>query len=152
MSICLIDTTVFCNIVGIPGRDQDRSRILRLLEEHIQDGTALLLPMAAIIESGNHVARSGDGSQRRQTAKRFVKHVLAAINGMAPWVATPFFEQDELRKWLACFPDHAMKGVGLADLSIIQEFARQCRQFPARRVFIWSLDKHLGGYNRPAKT
>ena len=38
-----------------------------------------------------------------------------------------------------------------ADLSIAKEFDRQCRLHPFRRVAVWSLDKHLALFDRPAK-
>ena len=151
MSICLIDTTVFCNILRVPNHDQQGSEVTEQLKHLIQQHVTLLLPMATIIETGNHVARSGSGRQLRAAARRFVEQVLAAIDGHAPWTPTPFFEQDELRQWLGEFPDSAMAGVGLADLAIRKEFDRQCRLHPWRRVFIWSLDGHLAAYDRPAK-
>jgi len=151
MTICLIDTTVFCNIIRVPSMDEDHEDTQSLLREYVADRVSLLLPMAAIIETGNHVARHGDGNQRRRTARRFVKSVVDAVEGRAPWTPTPFFEQDELGKWLNEFPDEAMRGVGLADLSIVKEFERQCALHPYRHVFIWSLDRHLASYDRPAR-
>ncbi|NCS26939.1 MAG: hypothetical protein GPI96_21915 [Microcystis aeruginosa BS13-02] len=49
------------------------------------------------------------------------------------------------------FPDQAMQRRGLGDLSIIHDWQRICDQNPSRRVYIWSLDKHLKGYNRLPK-
>ncbi|MEW6749722.1 MAG: hypothetical protein AB1505_01930 [Candidatus Latescibacterota bacterium] len=43
-----------------------------------------------------------------------------------------------------------MRRVTLADLSIVQEFARQCALHRASHVQIWSYDSHLQGYDRPA--
>ena len=151
MSICLIDTTVFCNILRVPSFDQDHQAVNEILTQHIGDRVTLLLPMATIFETGNHVARGGDGALRRRTARRFVKAVLGAVEGHAPWTPTPFFEQDELIEWLSEFPDYAMRGEGLADLSIVKEFDRQCLLHPYRRIFIWSLDRHLAGYDRTAR-
>ena len=56
MSVALIDTSVFCNIVPVPGRAQARETVLARLEELIGARTALLLPMAAVLETGNHIA------------------------------------------------------------------------------------------------
>jgi hypothetical protein len=38
----------------------------------------------------------------------------------------------------------------MGDLSMIKEWERQCELHRARRVFIWSLDGHLAGYDRKA--
>jgi hypothetical protein len=70
----------------------------------------------------------------------------------APWtISRPLLDPDELGRYLSEFPDHAMRGLTLGDLSIIKEFERQCELHHARRVFIWSLDQHLGAYDRPPK-
>ena len=53
--------------------------------------------------------------------------------------------------WLDDFPDNAMRGLSFADLSIIKEWEKACALNPMRRVRIWTLDEHLGGYDRKPK-
>ena len=113
----------------------------------MQDGVTLLLPVAAIVETGNHVARNRDGNVRRATAVKFVRMVKQAIEGETPFTPTPFLEPAGLLQWLDEFPQFAMEGMGLGDLSIVKEWEAQCRRFPGRRVFIWSLDRHLASYD-----
>ena len=149
MSIALIDTSVFCNIIPVPGFDQNHEEILGELDGFIQSDTTLLLPMAAVIETGNHIAHVPNGHARRKAAQKFCLEVGNAIDGEAPWTPTPFWDVDVLRKWLHEFPDQAMRKVGMGDLSIIKEWERQCALNQARRVFIWTLDgTDLGGYDR----
>lgn len=148
MSIALIDTSIFCNIIPVPGFDQSRNEVLEELEELILAGASLLLPMAAVLETGNHIAQCGNGRIRRKTADSFCEQVLNAIDGTAPWTPTPFWEIDALRGWLNEFPGQAMQGAGMGDLSIIKDWERQCALNEARRVYIWSLDEHLAGYDR----
>lgn len=81
MSICIVDTSVFCNILEVPNRCQDRERVLDRLENLIDDGATLLLPLATIYETGNHIAQNGDGRQRRDAAERFAKQVNLALQG-----------------------------------------------------------------------
>jgi len=147
MSICLIDTSVFCNIVNVPGRNQQIVEVLTRLKEMAQDKVSLLLPLVAILETGNHIGQLADGGLRRQTSQRFVTQVEAALNGSAPWRPTPFVEATELRSWLAEFPDHASRGSGFGDLSVIKEWDRQRLLNPLRRVFIWAYDQHLSSYD-----
>ena len=85
MSIALIDTSVFCNIIPVPNRDQDRDQVLEQLEEMIKARTTLLLPMAAVLETGNHIAQLPNGNVRRSTAKKFCEEVSKAIDGTSPW-------------------------------------------------------------------
>ncbi len=148
MSVCLVDTTVLCNIVPVPGRDQDGAAVTREFRGYIERGVNFILPMATIIETGNHVARNGDGRERRTAAKRFVALVKDAIDGNSPFSPMRFFEPEELRLWLDKFPDSAMSETGFGDLSIIEEFNKQRELNPRREVFIWSLDSHLQSYRQ----
>jgi len=147
MSICLIDTSVFCNVVDVPGRNQQKAEVIARLKELVGQRTVLLLPLVAILETGNHIGQLSDGGRRRQSAERFVKQVSDAIDGKAPWTPTPFVDAPELRAWLAEFPDHASRGSGLGDLSIIKEWERQRQLNQGRRVFIWAYDQHLSSYD-----
>lgn len=149
-AICIIDTTVFCNILGVPNKSQHREVTLDTLKEYIESGAILLLPMATIYETGNHIGQNGDGRQRRQMAKRFAFQVQEAMKGNAPWTPTPMDTIEELSQWLNDFPDWVMGNSGLGDLSILQIFHKQCALFAARDVFIWSYDEHLSSYSRPA--
>jgi len=149
MTICLVDTSIFCNILEVPRRCQQRREVLAGLEAKIiEEGWNLLLPLAAIVETGNLIAQIPNGTQRRQAAQRFVAQVRQAIQGEAPWVVTPMPDASDWLAWLDEFPDRAMGGVGIGDLAIIKEFNRQCELHPTRRVLIWSLDSHLKGYDR----
>jgi len=148
MTVCLVDTSIFCNVLEVPNRCQDKDAVLDGLREKIESGWSLLLPVAAIIETGNHIAQVADGRQRRGVAERFVEQVKMALNGEAPWVVTPLPEKEAWLAWLNEFPEHAMREVGIGDLTIIKEFERQCTLYSMRRVLIWSLDGDLDGYDR----
>lgn len=147
-SICIIDTSVFCNILNVPTKSQQHTETMIQFEQHIKSGYTLLLPMATIYETGNHIAQNGDGRIRRANAQLFVEHVQGAFSGQAPWTPTPFDNSEEFSTWLSKSPDHAMSGLGLGDLSIIQVFEQQCQLHPHRHVFIWTYDDHLRAYNR----
>jgi len=142
-----MDTSVFCNIVNVPGRNQQMTHVLKTLKELIRQRTSLLLPLVVILETGNHIGQLAAGGLRRQAAERFNLQVEAALDGRAPWKPTPFMEAQQLRTWLGEFPDHAGRGRGLGDLFIIKEWERQRQLNPARRVFIWAFDQHLDAYD-----
>jgi predicted nucleic acid-binding protein len=148
-AICIVDTSVFCSILRIPNRDQHHDRAMAELTAHVGARDTLLLPLAAIYETGNHLAQNGSGQQRRSAAERFVQQVRAAFTGEAPWTPTPMPLPEDFAAWLDGFPDHAMRGIGLGDLSIIRVWERQCELHHARRVLVWSYDAHLSGYDRP---
>jgi len=153
MSIGLVDTSVFCEILPVRGMDQHREQVLDTLARFIQAGVTLLLPVATILETGGHIAHIPDGRLRRSTAESFVERVqeaLGNVGGPAPWtVPQPLLNPEALQSYLAEFADYAMREISLGDLSIIKEYDRQCLLHPYRHIFIWSLDRHLSAYDRP---
>ena len=148
MSIVLMDTSVFCNVLDVPGCNKHRDEVIAELESFIRNRDTLLLPMAVVVETGNHIAHVNDGRLRRQAASRFCTQVGAAIDGTAPWTAMRFWEPEALRTWLGEFPDQAMREVGMGDLSIIKDWENMCELHRGQRVCIWSLDDDLKGYDR----
>ena len=148
MSICIIDTSVFCNVLRVPNRHQNRDQVLDRLESLIEEGATLLLPLATIYETGNHIAQNGDGRERRETAERFATQVDLALRGENPFTPTDINEEEEIRRWLAQFPDYAEREVEFGDMSIVEAFQKQCDRHPSRRVFIWAIDSDLSSYDR----
>lgn len=147
-AVCLLDTSIFVEILNVPGKAQQHRQTLQQLGERIQARQSLFLPMATIFETGNHIGQIKDGGSRRHCAQLFVEQVAQALQGSSPFKPISFLRADELRDWLAEFPDHAGRSSGLGDLSIIHDWQRLCAQNKGRRVCIWSLDKHLQAYNR----
>ncbi len=155
MSVVLIDTSVFCELLAVPGKAGDPDQYRDEMKALVEDGDILLLPMTAIIETGNHIGQcSPNGNTRRHYASLFVQTVTAAIDGTAPFSPTPFFLPGDLREWLDRFPDWAKvtdlhgRGSGFGDLTILTEWERQCELNPSRRVYIWSQDERLTPYDR----
>jgi hypothetical protein len=150
-AVCLIDTTIFAEILNIPGMTSRRDEIFESLQQKIAANESLFLPMATIFETGNHIAQNGDGTQRRKCAELFVEQVQKALDGTIPFTPLSFPTSEDMQKWLADFPDSAMRKSGIGDLSIIHEWNRQCALNHGRRVYIWSLDEHLSGHDQPAR-
>ena len=146
--IVIVDTSVLLNVLDVPGFNQDRQADLAQFRDFIEAGANLLLPMAAIFEAGNHIAQLADGQQRRRYAGMFRDQVRKALAGEAPWTPIRLPDERELAAWLDDFPDSAMRGAGMGDLSIVKAWERTRTQHPARRVTIWSHDQHLAGYDR----
>lgn len=146
-AICLLDTSVFVEILRVPKMCSSHDKVLDDMESKIIDGEGLLLPMATIFETGNHISQNGDGNQRRACAEQFVQQVTLAIDGESPFTPINFVEAEDMRTWLSKFPDAAIQEMGLGDLSIIDDWERQRDRHQGRRVYIWSLDNHLQGYD-----
>lgn len=146
-AVAIVDTSILCEILNIPGKNSNQKVVVAELKQLIDQKTSLLLPMAAIYETGNHIAQLADGGSRRQCALRFVQQVQQAIAGEAPWTVMQVPDQEEIIAWLTAFPDSATRGAGMGDLSMIKEWEKLQKRVPNRRIFIWSLDHDLKGYD-----
>ncbi|XKE45357.1 hypothetical protein LG302_18720 [Halomonas organivorans] len=138
-------------ILNVPRKAGRHDEVMASLGQKIGDDEQLFLPMATILETGNHIGQVNDGHRRRSCAITFVEQVSAALNGESPFKPVSFLEARQLQAWLDEFPDHANRGSGLGDLSIIHDWQRLCAQNSGRRVYIWSLDEHLAGYDQAAR-
>ncbi|MCX9157278.1 hypothetical protein OPU71_14200 [Niveibacterium sp. 24ML] len=119
------------------------------LKTYLEHGDHLLLPMAAVVETGNHIAHCQNRAHARDAAARFVDQVGKALRGKAPWRMTRFPINEQVLEWLADFPDSVSRGIGFGDLSIIKEWEGACAKYPLSRVLIWSRDRQdLGAYDR----
>jgi len=147
-TVILVDTCIFLNVLNVPAFNQHRKQILDELTRLTNLSVNLLLPFAAIVETGNHIAQLSDGNLRRSFAQQFVQQVQSAIAGEAPWTPTQSVDTETVGSWLGQFPDYAMREIGIGDLSIIKEWESACTRHPNYRVYIWSLDGGLMGYDR----
>ena len=150
-SIIIVDTSVLVNIFDVPDRNQHRGDVLDRLATLIDAGDHLFIPMAAIVEVGNHIAHVKNGAQRRAAAVRFVKEVRSALADQASWKPINFPSNQDVLTWLDAFPDSATQGIGMGDLSIKQEWAALCERHALSHVWVWALDGDLAGLDRPVR-
>lgn len=157
--IVLLDTSVYLNVLDIPGLNASREAVLEEFRLRLDNEDYFLLPLATIWETGNHISRLADGTLCRTCATKLVQDVQKALAGDVPYRPTHFPEREEFMLWLADFPTFAQRnksptktgeGVSLADMSIIKEWERTCRQHSMSTVLIWSLDDDLKAYHQAA--
>jgi len=159
MCVVLIDTSVFLNILNVPNRNQQLKKVSEDFKNYIDLQCTFILPMATIIETGNHIAQQGDGRMRREVAQRFIQAIKGAFEGDAPWQPAEFPNTREILSWIDDFPELAGKnksarkeeGTSFGDLSIIKEFEKACRRFSMSEVFVWSLDVDLQQFRQKGK-
>jgi hypothetical protein len=156
-AIVLLDTSIYLNVLDVPGYNQDRGTVLDEFRGCITRGDYFLLPLATVWETGNHIADLGDGQTRRRYAQTLLTDVTKAFNGDLPYRATHFPARAEFLAWLGDFPAMTTRsksdkkqreGISLADLSIIKEWEQNCARHHMSRVRVWSLDSDLAGYDR----
>lgn len=147
MTICIVDTSILLNILDVPRRSDHRREVLMELRGLLAGKADLLLPPAAVFETGNHIAHVADGRLRRRCAEDFTTQVRKALAGEAPWVVTPLPPRAQIDALLDGFADYAAKEIGFGDVAIIEEWRIQVKLWPQRRVRIWSLDHHLSSHD-----
>lgn len=149
MNVRFIDTSVLVNILDIPRMNQHRQQVIEEFKLIITDANEnLILPLATIIETGNHIAHIPDGNIRRDKAKQFSEFLKKTASDEAPWqYYGKELNKDDLNKLAIDFPDHAMRETGIGDLSIIRAYEKYQEDITGiNRIMIWSVDRHLQGY------
>jgi hypothetical protein len=148
VTIVIVDTSILLNILDVPGKNERRDEIRREFASLVKDQrTELLLPLVAVVETGNHIAQLDHGQLRRARGQRLVEIVRQALRGEAPWVLVPFPEREDLEKLLDGLADRLVSSIGFADASMIAIGEREKRRWPKRPVRIWSLDGQLAAYD-----
>ncbi len=128
--VIILDTSILCVWLKVPGKETcgpDNARwthtdVVKKIQQEIEDGTTLILPFAAIIETGNHIAQAkGD---KHKIVNSFISHIEDAIEGKTPWEAftqqTNLVENDSLKRTLGIWRDTAITGQSLGDAMIVE--------------------------------
>ncbi|MCP9490642.1 MAG: hypothetical protein MSC31_12300 [Solirubrobacteraceae bacterium MAG38_C4-C5] len=148
-----LDTSVLCELLRVPGKCQRPDEVRVDVTRRVDAGETLLLPTAAIIETGNHIAQLADGHARRRCAHGLVNVLQATAQQDPPWVLNGARWDVELIGALCngargCppLPDMASQRVGAGDVSILAEAEAYERRAAHVAVEIWTFDQGLGAY------
>jgi hypothetical protein len=158
--VILLDTSVFGTYLGIFGNTEKQIQTEKQIRDYIEDNATLLLPMATILETGNHIATiHKEHFDRQSRAQTFVDRVREALSEQRNQAVAfrsigptncALSNRKKLLNYIEEYLEYVMTEhrVGLADLSIIQDFRTQCALNRGRYVAIWSFDGGLKGYKR----
>lgn len=156
--VVFVDSSVLLNLLNlldVPGKNSDRGGVTTEFKAHAASGVTLIIPMAAVVEVGNHIAQL-PGHDRRDRATRFVGMLRASLDGRAPWlVSGAGWDDDFLTGMLA--GKHQLPGlvdlcsneIGSGDASILHELYRYRSRTDlpgALPVRLWTLDRGLAAY------
>ena len=145
--IVLLDTSIYLNILDVPGFNQARNDVFMDFSTRINNNDYFFLPLMTILETGNHIGQIRDGNKKREYSIKLVEDVSKAIKGEVPYRATNFPSREEFSKWVTDFSENH-HGISLRDHYIIKEWEHTCKANRMSRVLIWSTDNHLVGYDR----
>ena len=153
-SVRFVDTSVLCDLLRVPGKSQRHAEVRGELNSLIARGTVMVLPIATIIETGNHIAHVGDGAARRTCAERFCELLEATAAGTLPWVLHQVAWDAQMLRTLCAgtpttgaFVDLAGAGVlGAGDLCILAERELYRSRTSGVEVGVWTHDERLAAY------
>lgn len=77
-----LDSSILLELLEVPGKSQQPAAIAAELKDRVAAGDTLLLPTAAIVETGNHIAQL---AYRRRYADGLHKLLNATSRNAAPW-------------------------------------------------------------------
>ena len=126
--VLVLDTSVLCVWLQVPGKETcgavddvwDRKRVNRLLKNERSAGSTFVLPMATIIETGNHISQADSG--RFEKARELAKIMEDAAEQRSTWAAfteqSHLWDEDGLKELAKEWPELAKSGFSIGDATI----------------------------------
>jgi hypothetical protein len=128
-SVLIIDTSALCCWLQIPGKETagsgdnklDYKTVDEIIQKKIIDGFSLVLPLATLLETGNHISQAN--SLRFECATALCELLKKSVRGNEPWAAfveqSDLFLSDNLEKISKDWPTHAAASISIGDFLII---------------------------------
>ncbi|HEY9614351.1 type II toxin-antitoxin system VapC family toxin [Allocoleopsis sp.] len=126
--VLIIDTSILCVYLGVPGKDtcgsdknkRDKKRADKLLQKEEKESTTFVLPLAVIIETGNHIAQAS--SKRYEMAQALAEIMEKVADEKTPWTAfthqSKLWEAEGLKKLAEEWPKLAVQKISIGDATI----------------------------------
>ena len=126
--VLILDTSVLCCWLQVPGKEEagpvndrwNHGRINTLLEQERAKDSTFVLPIATLIETGNHIAQAP--SQRFERASSLAEYLRKTADAQSPWAAftdqSPLWQAENLRALADSWPELAKGGTSIGDTTI----------------------------------
>jgi hypothetical protein len=125
----VIDTSILCVYLRIPNMETcgkapnvwTYGDVKAKIDMEAEAGAMLALPLATIVETGNHIAHLNNN--RRPYAEAFAGIIRASVDDENPWTAfsaqMELWNEENLRNLAERFVDFAERGLGIGDATIV---------------------------------
>jgi len=137
--VLVIDTSILCVWLRVPNMDRcgpdgdfwDFDRINQKIEQEIQTESTLVLPLATIIETGNHISQASHN--RKEVAQALAGIIRKTADAKTPWAAfsdqSSLWSGEALKKLANCWPNLAAKKLSIGDATIkeVADYYSQAR-------------------------
>lgn len=159
--VLIIDTSILCVYLKVPFMEEcgsnndkwDYDRVAKKINDEISHKSSLVLPLATLIETGNHIAHIS--GERYPFAKKLSDIIVKAATAEEPWVAftaqSELWSEENLIKLANEWPALAAEEMSIGDATIknVADFFTQS----GFMVEILTGDGHLKTYEpRAVKT
>lgn len=152
--VLIIDTSILCVWLEVPGMfdcgpDDDKWNKQRLdekIQKEEEARTTFVLPLASIIETGNHIAQASHS--RRERGEALADLIRMSANKQTPWAAfseqSTLWSPEKLIRLADTWPELANQKLSLGDATIkdVAEYYAQMNF----RVEILTGDQGLKAY------
>jgi hypothetical protein len=126
--VLIVDTSILCVWLKVPGKDScgpkndlwNWERVESYIQNEIKKESILVMPLAAIIETGNHISQAeGD---RYTVAVKFADLIISAADQLTPWAAftaqSALWDKDGLKRLAKEWPELAKSRLSIGDATI----------------------------------
>lgn len=126
--VLVIDTSFLCCWLGVPGKETcgkhddvwDGARVSSLINEEMEAGSILILPLATMIETGNHIAQAPHSQY--ELAMKLAEIIVKTADEESPWGAFTLqgelWEYEGLKRLANEWPVLASQKLTIEDASI----------------------------------
>lgn len=157
--VLVIDTSMLCVWLKVAGKETcgtnddrwDYDRVKAIIDEETKSQTLFVLPMAAIVETGNHVAHANGDKYSMVNALCDV--IIKTAEETSPWAAfteqSHLWSKDGLKSLAERWRTTGVTGQSIGDASIV-DVAEFYSRIPDHEVEILTGDAGLKAY-QPSK-
>lgn len=127
-NVLIMDTSILCVWLKVPGKETcgsgascvDFAKVEKEIQSAVEMNYTLVLPLATIIETGNHIAQAPQWRHERATA--LGELMVNAANESTPWAAfsdqQTLWSADGLKNLADTWPNLAAKQLSIGDATI----------------------------------
>ncbi|QQS29803.1 MAG: hypothetical protein IPM47_02270 [Sphingobacteriales bacterium] len=129
--VVILDTSMLCVWLQVSGYETcgttkdnwNFDRVDQKIKEEINSQSTLVLPLATIIETGNHISHTS-GNLRYKTAQKLCDILICALNNEEPWAAfsaqAELWNDENVLELANDWPELAQQSISIADATIIK--------------------------------
>ena len=127
--VLIIDTSILCIWLDVAGMDTcgptddkwDKQRVDQKLNEELTKKTTFVLPLASIIETGNHISQASHS--RKERGEALANLMRKSADEESPWAAfsdqSMLWSAEKLKSLADSWPNLAARKLSLGDATIM---------------------------------